>query len=72
MFKLAITALLATTNASAAKDKAAVEKDAATAKAGAEKYHVTPGAPIWVKGKFMDETTATPYTFSTTSKTIED
>lgn len=60
MFKLAITALLTVANAtSAAADKAAVKKDATEAEAGALKYKVTPGSPIWNKSHvFMADTTA--------------
>ena len=73
MFKLAaLTALIATSAASAAtteaKDKAAMDKDASTLKASAEKYNSTPGAKVWSevkktgKYKFMSSLDAVDYT----------
>lgn len=78
MFKLAITALIASASAGgAAADKAAMDKDAKNAEAGMAKYKVGPNQKIWVENKtkkenFMASTTATGNVLDFDKKTIDD
>lgn len=55
MFKLAITALVASVSANAAADKKAMDKDASNAESAASKYKVTPSAKIWTENKSKKE-----------------